>query len=322
MPVNQEVGDISKIVVITGPTAVGKTDLAIYLARQLKGEIISADSMQIYRGMDIGTAKPTPVERKKAPHHLIDFIDPRETYSAGDFQRDARERIEKISSKKNLPLVVGGTGLYIQALLYGLPAGFDKKDPNLRHELREIAAKEGREFLHKKLRQCDPELASRIHPNDIQRVIRGLEVFKLTGRPLSELQKENQSGELPYRVGGYVLNRPREELYQRIDWRVEKMIEEGLEEEVRGLVNKGCNLGHTAMQGLGYRELYLYLQGELNRDEAVQLIKRNTRRYAKRQLTWFKNKFDFSWIRVEDSEEFFPGVLERIRNDLGEGRKS
>ncbi len=308
---------MGKILVLTGPTAVGKTDLAIYLAKNLNGEIISADSMQIYKKMDIGTAKPTPTERKKVSHHLLDFLDPRETYSAGDFQRDARHCIEDILKKKHLPQVVGGTGLYIQAVLNGLPPAFDKKDPNLRKRLKEIAEREGRESLHKKLRQCDPQLASRIHPNDIQRTIRGLEVYKMTGQPLSELQKKARTIKLPYQVTGYVLFRPREELYSLIDRRVDQMIEAGLEKEVQKLIEMGCNLTHTSMQGLGYREFYYHLQeGSITKEEAIDLIKKNTRRFAKRQLTWFRNQFDFSWIQVKKEENFFPEMLETVKKDL------
>ncbi len=308
---------MGKILILTGPTAVGKTDLAIYLARNLGGEIISADSMQVYKKMDIGTAKPTPTERKKVPHHLIDFFDPRESYSAGDFQRDARRCIEDVLKRKHLPQVVGGTGLYIQSLLTGLPPAFDKKDPNLRKSLREIADREGREAVHKKLRQCDPELASRIHPNDIQRTIRGLEVYRLTGQPLSELQKKARATRLPYQVTGFILFRPREELYSLIDTRVDQMVAAGLEKEVQELIAMGCNSTHTSMQGLGYREFYYYLQGSnITREEAIDLIKRNTRRFAKRQLTWFRNQFDFPWIRVENEESFFPEMLSRAKKDL------
>ncbi len=306
---------IREIIVITGPTAVGKTDLAIYLARQLKGEIISADSMQIYRCMDIGTAKPGPRERKMAPHHLIDRVDPRETYSAGDFQREARQCLQKIFQKNKKPLIVGGTGLYLQALLQGLPPGFEDRDPALREELRGLAEREGREVLHRKLRQCDPELAARIHPHDMQRVIRGLEVFKLKGRPLSQLQQEASSFKLPHPVLGYVLYRPREELYEIIDRRVDKMVQAGLEEEVRSLIKKGCNLNHTSLQGLGYREFFFFSQGLLTRQETIRQIKRNSRRYAKRQLTWFRNKFDFSWIQVQEHPDFFSSVLGKIKYD-------
>jgi len=306
---------IREIIVITGPTAVGKTDLAIYLARHLGGEIISADSMQIYRYLDIGTAKPGPPERKMAPHHLIDQVDPRETYSAGDFQREARIKLDQIIKKKKQPLIVGGTGLYLQALLQGLPPAFEARDPALREKLRRLAEREGRQTLHNKLRQCDPELATRIHPHDIQRVIRGLEVFKVKGKPLSQLQKEAVSDKLPYPVLGYVLYRPREELYEMIDLRVDKMVEAGLEEEVRYLIQKGCNLNHTSMQGLGYREFFFFFQGFLSREETIRLIKRNSRRYAKRQLTWFRNKFDFTWIRVQDQPGFFPSILEKIKDD-------
>lgn len=313
-------GKLKKIIIITGPTAVGKTDLAIFLAQKLNGEIISADSMQIYKKMDIGTAKPTPTQRKKVPHHLIDFVDPRESYSAGDFQRDARQLIEEIFKRKNLPLVVGGTGLYIKSLIHGLPPAFDKKDPNLRNELREIAQREGKETLHKKLKQCDPALASRIHPNDIQRVIRGLEVFKLTGKPLSEHQKNAPTSKLPYENVGFILFKPRDELYESIDQRVDKMEKLGLEDEVKELIEMGCNLTHTSMQGLGYKEFFLHLKGFLEREEAINQIKTNTRRYAKRQFTWFRNQFDFPWVQVGERENFFSEVLEQAKKQLTPGK--
>jgi tRNA dimethylallyltransferase len=296
------------LVVICGPTASGKTALALKLAEHLPVEIISADSRQVYRGMDIGTAKPDRREREKTPHHLIDVIDPDETFSAADFVERGRAAIEQIRLRGRLPLVVGGTGLYIRALLHGLadaPGG----DEHLRRELYLLEEREGAGTLYRQLEKIDPSLAARLSPHDHVRIVRALEVFHLAGRRLSDLQREHAGRPSPYRALKIGLAPDRKILYDCIDRRVEIMMASGLPEEVQGLLEQGYSPELKSLQTIGYRETVDYLQGKLTLPEAVSLIQRNSRRYAKRQLTWFGPDKSIIWL---DSLAEFAMVLELI----------
>jgi tRNA dimethylallyltransferase len=296
------------LVVICGPTASGKTALALKLAEHLPVEIISADSRQVYRGMDIGTAKPERREREKIPHHLIDVVDPDETFTAADFVERGRAAIEQIRLRGRLPLVVGGTGLYIRALLHGLadaPGG----DEHLRRELQLTEEREGAGTLYRQLEKIDPSLAARLSPRDQVRIVRALEVFHLTGRRLSDLQREHAGRPSPYRALKIGLAPDRKILYHRIDRRVEIMIAAGLPEEVQGLLEQGYPPELKSLQTIGYRETVDYLQGKLTLPEAVSLIQRNSRRYAKRQLTWFGPDKSIIWL---DSLAEFAMVLKLI----------
>jgi tRNA dimethylallyltransferase len=296
------------LVVICGPTASGKTALALKLAEHLAVEIISADSRQVYRGMNIGTAKPDRRELAEVPHHLIDVVDPDENFTAADFVERGRVAIEQIRCRGRLPLVVGGTGLYIRALLLGLadaPGGNEQ----IRRELHLAEEREGAGTLYRKLEMIDPSLAARLSPSDLVRIIRALEVFHLTGRRFSDLQREHASRPSPYRALKIGLAPDRKILYDRIDRRVENMISAGLPEEVRGLLERGYSPGLKSMQTIGYRETVEYLQGCLTLAEALPLIQRNSRRYAKRQLTWFGRDNSIIWL---DSFAEFAMVLELI----------
>jgi len=292
--------------VLVGPTAVGKSRLALQLAPELGAEIISADSHQIYRYMDIGTVKPTLQERKNVPHHMIDVVDPDEEFTVADFKKMVEELIVSLWKKGKVPFLVGGSGLYIRALIDGLFPG-PGKDPVLRAKLKEEAEREGVLSLHRKLQSVDPEAAIRIHPQDMVRTIRALEVYYLTGRPISYWQEESQKEKPPYRVIIAGLNCERKTLYRMINQRVEKMIGSGLVEEVKNLLPRYPE-DLPSLQSLGYREIIGYLKGNYSLAEAVALIKRNTRRYAKRQLTWFRKDSQIVWFDALD-----PGTGEKIK---------
>jgi tRNA dimethylallyltransferase len=284
-----------KLLVICGPTASGKSDLALRLAQELNGEIINADSMQVYRGMDIGTAKPSVEERARIPHHLIDIIRPDQPFSAANFAEAADTAIRDISFRGRRPIVVGGTGLYIRSLLKGLvdsPAGTEEVRRNLLSEAREL----GNQAMLEELRRVDPELAERIHPNNLVRIIRALEVFRTTGIPLSRYQQEHSFSGRQYRSLQLGIHVERQLLYSRIDDRVNLMLEQGLLQEVQQLLNAGYEPGLNAMRSIGYKELIAHLSGEYDLNEAIRLIKRNTRHYAKRQLTWFNADKDILWL--------------------------
>jgi tRNA dimethylallyltransferase len=283
------------VAVLCGPTACGKTALALRLARYLPIEIISADSRQIYRGMDIGTAKPTPDELAAAPHHLIDVADPDEPFTAADFVGQGREALTAIRSRGHLPLVVGGTGLYILALLEGL-ADVPGGDARLRSRLLCTERKQGEGTLHKQLQRVDPCLARRVPPRDLVRIVRGLEVFISCGRRLSDMQREHAAQPSPYRVLSIGLTMEREVLYDRIARRVERMLGEGLVAEVEDLLGQGFVPELKALQTIGYREIIQYLRGMLSKEEAIELVRRDTRRYAKRQLTWFRKTKSIIWL--------------------------
>jgi len=285
---------VEELLIIVGPTAVGKTELAISLAEELNAEIISADSMQVYKGMDIGTAKPTATERARVPHHMIDVADPREEFSAGRYLKLAEEAIADIRGRGKEPLVVGGTGLYIKALTDGLFEG-PSADFALREELMEKErVRPG--SLHEMLLKSDPDAASRMHPSDLRRIIRALEVYKTEGRPISRVHEEHKAQVSMRAVRMAGLRRNREELYKRIDERVDAMMSAGFLDEVKGLRDMGCARDMVSMQALGYKQALAYMDGETTLDEAVRLIKRDTRRYAKRQFTWFNAEPRIRWV--------------------------
>ena len=293
--------DKQKMIVLTGPTAVGKSKLSIQLAKTIGGEIISADSMQVYKFMNIGTDKISPDKMEGVPHHLIDFLDPHEDFNVFIFQKLVKEAIADISSRGKIPIIVGGTGFYIQAVLYDIDFTETDEDESYRHELEERAKSEGVHVLHEELRAVDPQSADAIHENNSKRVIRALEYYKKTGKKISDHNVEQHEKTSPYDFKYFVLTDDRAVLYSRIEKRVDQMIEEGLEREVRELLEMDIPGDATSMQGLGYREMIGYLQGEYDLDRAVYLIKRNTRHFAKRQLTWFKRERDVIWI---DKQEF------------------
>lgn len=288
-----------RILVIAGPTAVGKTEYAIRAAEAFNGEIVSCDSMQIYRYMNIGSAKPSPEELSRVPHHLVDFADPREPFTVADYQRLAREAVADIISRGRLPVIAGGTGLYLNSLL--LPMDFAKAPENseYREELLALAEEKGREYLHCMLEDADPEAAARIHPNNVKKVIRALERLKegeKKVRPFAEAREED----FLYDAVLIGLTRPREELYSRINRRVDMMIDEGLEEEVRGLLDMGLDESFTSMKGIGYKEMLEYLDGRCTLETAIDSIKKNSRHYAKRQLTWFRRYDTMKWYDLSE----------------------
>ncbi|KZZ82760.1 tRNA (adenosine(37)-N6)-dimethylallyltransferase MiaA [Bacillus sp. SJS] len=282
-----------KVIVIIGPTGVGKTKLSLEAAHKLNGEIISGDSMQIYKGMDIGTAKIRQNEMEGIPHHLIDIKNPDESFSAADFQKLARASIEDIASRGKMPIVAGGTGLYIQSLLYDYQFSEQPSDPEFRLRMENMAEEKGAEYIHSLLIEADPESAERIHPNNQRRVIRALEIFHASGKTMTD-QLESEYRAEHYQSAIIGLTMDRETLYYRINQRVDKMLDEGLLEEVTGLYQDGLKTGQ-AVQAIGYKEIYRYLDGEISLEEAVEQLKQNSRRYAKRQLTWFRNRMDVKW---------------------------
>lgn len=283
-----------KIIIICGPTASGKTSIAIDLAKDLNGEIISADSMQIYRYMDIGTAKPTANEQSCVPHHMIDIVDPNESFDARQFAKMADEKIKELIDRDIIPFVVGGAGLYIKALVYGLfnPGPVDSK---IRKRLNQKGKLHGSNFLHRKLKKCDPYAAQRIHPNDTFRIIRALEIYKMSGKPISELHHEHRFMNKPYEVLKIGLIMGRDLLYDRINKRVDEMIESGFVKEVKGLLKKGYSTELKSMQSIGYRHMNDFIEERSSWNEMVRTLKRDTRRYAKRQFTWFKADSDILW---------------------------
>lgn len=283
-----------KLVVIIGPTAVGKTKLSIDIAHRLNGEIISGDSMQIYKGMDIGTAKITPEEMEGVPHHLIDIKEPDDEYSVAEFQEAVRPLIDEITDKNKMPMIVGGTGLYIQSVLYNYQFTESPSDPDFRKRLELELKQKGEQVIHELLAQVDPESAKRIHPNNTRRVIRALEIFHCTNIPMHEHLKQ-QENELLYDVALIGLTMDREVLYQRINQRVDIMVENGLLKEVKSLYDQGLR-DTQSIKAIGYKEIYDFFDGKVTYEDAVNQLKQNSRRYAKRQLTWFRNKMDVKWF--------------------------
>ena len=294
-------GNKQKLVILTGPTAVGKSKLSIELAKRIGGEIISADSMQVYKYMNIGTDKISDEKMCQVPHHLIDFLEPTEDFNVFLFQKMVKEKISEIAGRGHVPILVGGTGFYIQAVLYDIDFTETDEDTTIRQELEERAKTEGPHALHEELRNIDPLSAQIIHENNVKRVIRALEYYKKTGKPISEHNEEQHQRISPYDFRYFVLTDDRKTLYSRIDKRVDQMIEDGLEDEVKELMKLCIPKSATSMQSLGYREMIGYLEGEYDLDRAIYLIKLNTRHFAKRQLTWFKRERDVIWI---DKNEF------------------
>lgn len=287
------------LVILTGPTAVGKTETSLRIAKKIGAEIISADSMQVYRGMDIGSAKIRKEEQQGVPHHLIDVLDPREDFNVVRFQQMAKQAMAEIRNRGHIPLLTGGTGFYIRALLYDTDFTETEETPSRREEWERLAGEKGPLWLHDRLREVDEKSAEAIHPHNLKRVIRALEFYDQTGGKISRHNERERQKESPYAFSYFVLTRPREELYRRIDARVDQMMADGLLEEVRRLKEAGCRKGCTSMQGLGYKELLAYLDGELSLEEAVYRIKRDTRHFAKRQLTWFAREREVTRIDMD-----------------------
>lgn len=302
------------LVVLTGPTAVGKTSLSIRLAHEINAEIISADSMQVYRRMDIGTAKIREEEMKGVLHHMIDILEPKEEFNVTMFVSMAAELVKNITSRGHIPLITGGTGFYIQALLKNVIFTEEKDDNSIRSQLMEFAKINGAEALHNMLCKIDAEYAKEVHPNNIKRVVRAIEYFRQTGEKFSEHNKRESLRESPYNYAYFVLNDKRENIYKRIDKRVDIMMQEGLVDEVRALLLEGCNLDMVSMQGLGYKEIIGYLQGRCSLDEAVNELKQSTRHFAKRQLTWFKREKDTIWYdkSVLSDDEIIDNMIKEL----------
>lgn len=288
------------IVVLTGPTAVGKTELSIQLAKVIGGEIISADSMQVYKYMDVGSAKITPEEMDGVRHYLVDELEPFDEFHVVKFQEYAQKYLNEIYAHGKIPIIAGGTGFYIQALLNDIDFTEQESDSAYRKELEALAEGHGNQYLHDRLKEVDPESAEAIHPNNRKRVIRALEFYQETGRKISEHNAKEQMRTSPYNFAYFVLNDERSHLYKRIDARVDKMIEDGLEAEVRRLKEMGCTKDMVAMQGIGYKEMLSYLDGSYSLEEAVYIIKRETRHFAKRQITWFKRERDVIWLNKNE----------------------
>ncbi|KAA6452758.1 tRNA (adenosine(37)-N6)-dimethylallyltransferase MiaA [Bacillus swezeyi] len=282
------------VIVLIGPTAVGKTQLSIMLAASLNAEIISGDSMQIYKRMDIGTAKIKDEEMNGIPHHLLDIKEPTESFSVAEYQEIVRGKMAEIQSRGKLPMIVGGTGLYIQSVLYDYSFTEEAGDPGFRTEMEALSLKKGSDYIHGLLKERDPEAAKSIHPNNMRRVIRALEILHTTGKTMSD-HMELQQKELLYNTALVGLTMDRDVLYDRINKRVDHMMDEGLLEEVKQLYDEKVR-NCQSVQAIGYKELYAYLEGKASLPEAVETLKRNSRRYAKRQLTWFRNKMDVAWF--------------------------
>ncbi len=295
------------LIVIAGPTASGKTALSVDIAKAVSGEIVSADSMQIYKYMNIGTAKPTEAEKQGIPHHMMDFLEPTVNFSVADYCQMASEIIRDIDSRGKIPVIVGGTGLYIDSLVNGVDFGEEQGDSKVREELMNLAEKEGNEAVHKILTEIDPETAAKYHPNNLRRIIRAIEVYKTQGKTVSEKEKEEKIS--PYNVAYFCINWDREVLYDRINRRVDIMVEEGLIDEVKGLLNRDIDPKCTAMQSIGYKEFYGYLNGESTLEEALDTIKQSSRHYAKRQLTWFRRNKEIHWLNPETALDEAMGVI-------------
>lgn len=308
------------LIILTGPTAVGKTKASIGLAKAIGGEIISADSMQVYRHMDIGSAKITKEEMADVPHYLIDVLEPEEEFHVVRFQQMAKAAMADIYSRGKIPIIVGGTGFYIQALLYDIDFTENEGDSVYREKLEALAKEKGAAYLHGQLAMVDPKSAEEIHANNIKRVIRALEFYHQTGQKISEHNERERQKESPYQFCYFVLNDRRECLYERIAQRVDQMIRNGLVQEVQTLKERGCTKQMVSMQGLGYKEIFSYLEGDCSLEEAVYIIKRDTRHFAKRQLTWFKRERDVIWVQKDelnyDDEKLLQSLLESIKERM------
>lgn len=303
-----------KLIILTGPTAVGKTALSIRLAKEIGGEIISADSMQVYRHMDIGSAKISKSEMQGVPHYLVDVLEPKDEFHVFLFQKMAKQAMEQIYANGHIPILVGGTGFYIQSVLYDIDFTENDTDLEYRKELELLGEKEGADYLHQMLEKVDSESAKSIHANNRKRVIRALEYYHLTGHPISEHNKIEREKESPYDFCYFVLNDERQKLYAKIETRVDRMLEEGLVEEVKQLKQMGCSVKDVSMQGLGYKEILGYLDGEYDLEHAVYLIKRDTRHFAKRQLTWFRREKDVIFIEKPDFDYDDEKILDYMKS--------
>ena len=301
-----------KVIVICGPTASGKTALSIELAKKINGEIVSCDSMQIYKEMDIGTAKPTKEEMQEIPHYMINTIFPNERYSVADYKKDAKKAIREIIKKGKVPIIVGGTGLYVDSLIYEIEYPDIKFDEKYRQELEEQVQKDGLEKLYNKAKKIDPEAMLKISSNDKKRILRVLEIYKATGKTKTEQERKSREKEPEFDYLVYGLNMPREKLYERINLRVDIMIKQGLIKEVEEIYKK-YNEFPTAMQGLGYKEVVEYLEGHLTKEKMIEKIKQETRRYAKRQMTWFRKNKQTIWLDTENTKQ---NNLQIILEDL------
>ena len=299
-----------KIICVVGATASGKTDLAVKLAKAVNGEIISADSMQVYKHMDIGTAKITSEEMQGVPHYLIDILEPSEDFNVVTFKNLASEKVKEIESRDKIPIVVGGTGFYIQALLYDIDFTDNDNDMSYRTELEAIAKEKGNSVLYDMLKSLDGEAAAEIHPNNVKRVIRALEFYKKSNQKISEHNKTERQKKSPYDAKYFALTDEREKIYENIEKRIDKMLEMGLVTEVKALIETGISRTGTAMQGLGYKEIAAYLNGEMSFEEAIYVLKRDTRHFAKRQLTWLRREKDVIWFDKSEISE------DQILNDM------
>lgn len=293
---------MQKVIVICGPTASGKTSLSIELAKKINGEIISADSMQIYKEMDMGTAKPTEEEKQGIKHYLLDFVSPEERYSVADYKKDAKKAIEEILAKGKTPIIVGGTGLYVDSLIYEIEYPEIEFDENYRKHLEERVEKEGLEALYQEAAKIDPVAIEKISQNDEKRILRILEIYQATGKTKTEQEKLSRKNPIPYDYQVYALKWDRERLYERINKRVDIMLEQGLIEEVKGIWKKYDHFP-TAMQGLGYKEVVEFLEGKASKEEMIEKLKMETRRYAKRQMTWFRKNKQTIWLLGDAKKE-------------------
>ena len=305
-----------KLVILTGPTAVGKTKLSIELAKRIGGEIISADSAQVYKYMDIGSAKITTEEMENIPHYLIDELEPKEEFNVVVFQQKAKQYMENIYSKGKIPILVGGTGFYIQAVLYDINFSVDDDNHQIRASLEKLGQEMGPLYLHEELRKVDPASADAIHANNMKRVIRALEYYQLTGQKISEHNEEQRLNSSPYDFSYFVLNDHRNLLYARIDKRVDEMVVNGLIEEVKALKSMGYDRSYVSMQALGYKEIFRYLEGEISLEEAIYIIKRDTRHFAKRQITWFKREKEVVWVNKPDFEYNNDAILDFMYQNI------
>jgi len=302
----------NKVLVIAGPTATGKTALAVRLSKELNGEIISADSIQIYKKLNIGSAKPDESEKQGIHHHLMDFLEPDATYSVAEYVKDAKEKIDEIFARNKVPIITGGTGLYISSLVDNVEFSDSEIDTSVRERLNKELEKLGKEAMHKRLEKIDPESACAIHPNNTKRVIRALEIYETTGKTRTELEKVSKLRTSPYNFCLIGLNCERELLYERINKRVDIMIERGLFKEVKELLSSGVPKNAQSMQGIGYKEVVMMQNNEISEDECIELIKKNSRNYAKRQLTWFRRS-DYNWFDCLDKD-----LYEKVRKYIGE----
>lgn len=306
-----------KLIVIVGPTAVGKTKLGVKLSKKYNGEVISGDSMQIYKGMDIGTAKVTDEEKEGIPHHLIDIKEPTEPFSVAEFQQLVIPLISQMNERGKIPIIVGGTGLYIHSVIKQYSLQNWEGDPKYREKLEQLAEEKGNDYIHQMLKEVDEEAAKAIHPNNVRRVIRALEVTHVTGIPYSRRQQEERDEEDIYQLAFIGLEMDRETLYKRINKRVDLMMEQGLLDEAKRLYDQGIR-NVQSVQAIGYKELFDYFDGHCTLDEAVELIKRNSRRYAKRQFTWFRNKSNATWFDMTDglNEQVFSKICTFIEGKI------